>query len=76
MDAEVQALLHALDIGTIVRDALKELLNPSADMEAFVESKTLFNVVTKTSKTAERQLQIDIFALMESYRDAEMKRIR
>lgn len=75
MASEVHALIHAVDIGMIVRDALNELLNRNVEMEAFVDSRTLFNVVTKNSNTAERRLQIDIFALRESYKNGELKRI-
>lgn len=40
-----------------------------------MNSRTLFNVLRKSSNTAERRLQIDIFVLKESYKKRELKRI-
>lgn len=69
--AEIYALIHAVNIDMIIRDALNERLRRSVGIQAFVDSWTLFNVVSKNRNTVERRLQIDIFALKENYQRGE-----
>lgn len=76
MAAEVHALIHAVDMGMIVQDALSTLFNCSIEVEAFVDCRTLFNVATRNSNTAERRLQNDVFALPEGYNNGELKHIK
>lgn len=40
---------------------------PNDTVEAYVTIKELFSIVVKDGPTLERRLQIDIFALLESY---------
>lgn len=68
MAAEVHARVHAFDYGNVICQALVELLRHIIEIEAFVDSCTLFNFVAKNSSTAERWPQINIFALRESHR--------
>lgn len=75
MAAEVHAMMHAVDVGMIVEDALNELLNRSREMETFVNRQTIFNVVTKHSNTVDIRLQIDVLALREIYKILELKLI-
>lgn len=73
MAAIVHAFIHAVDMGVIVPDTLNELLDGSADIEAFVDSRLLFRGVTKNSNTAVRRLQIDKFVLRKSYKNGELR---
>lgn len=63
MVAELHALIHAVDMGIIVGDALNKFLNCCVDMRAFVDSRTLLNLVRESSNTAEHRLLIDVIAL-------------
>lgn len=56
MVAETHAVIHAVDVGMLIRDVLKKLLGQSSEMEAYVYSGTLLDALTKNSKTAERRL--------------------
>lgn len=67
MAAEVHALIHAVEIGMLMKEILGELMNWEIKMEAYVESRTLFKVIAKNSSTAEHCLQIDVFSLKENY---------
>lgn len=71
---EVHVLIHSVDMGMIVGDAFKELLNCSIDMKAYMDSRALFHVVTRNSTTAGRRLPVNIFALRESQENEELKR--
>lgn len=68
-------MLHAVDMGIVALHALNALQNRSAEMETFVKSSTMFNVVTMNSNTTERRMQIDIRGLKESYKKVKLKRI-
>ena len=73
--AEVHGLVLAFDHSFIIQDMIKEILGRTLDVEAYVDSKTLFDVVAKNSNTTEKRLQIDIFALKESYAKGELRKL-
>lgn len=74
MGAEVQVLFHALDGDFFVQEALDALLRLRVQLEAFVYSCTLFNVIGENSCTAKRRFQIEMGALRESYRRGELRK--
>jgi len=43
------------------------------DIDAYVDSKTVFNEVAKQSSTLEKRLQIDVHALRESHSKGELR---
>lgn len=75
MAAEVHALVHAFDHRFIIRKTLEELMGRRIEIEAFVNSRTLFNTMSKNSTTTEQRLQITVCALRKSYRKRELKKI-
>lgn len=66
--AEVHAPVHGFDVAFFIRQTHAELLCREKDLEAYIDSKTLFRMVAKDENTAERRFQIDVFVLKESYR--------
>lgn len=68
MATEVHALVRAIDIGFVVREAFEKLFGRGLEPEAFVDTRTLFNIIAKKSCTAKRRLQIEVWALTERYR--------
>lgn len=73
--AEVHGLVLGFDYVFIIQKLAEELLGRQVKVEAYTDSKTLFNVIAKDGATTERRLQIDIFALKESYERGELSRI-
>lgn len=73
--AEVQGHLLGFDYAFFSRKLLYEILRRKMDLEAYTDWKTLFNIVAKDEATKERRLQIDFFALRESYEEGEFSRI-
>ena len=67
MAAKVHALVLGFDYAYVIREAVEEPLGRRVEIEAYVDSRTLFNVIAKDSPTAERRFQIDVLALRESY---------
>ena len=75
MAAEIQALVLGFDFAFLIKDLVDEILGTDMRIEALIDSKTVFNVVAKDGKTAERILQIDILAHRQSYDIGELDRI-
>lgn len=63
----VSSVLGAEVHGMVLVQLSKELLGTWITVEAYSDSKTLFNVIVKEGATIERCLQIYIFALRKSY---------
>ena len=73
MAAELLALVHGFDNGYILQNMLQEFLGKRIPLEAYVESRTVFNVVAKNGPTLEKRLQIDVFVLRESHAKGELR---
>lgn len=75
MAAEIHGLVYGFDQTYVVREALEEVLDRKISIEVYVDSKSVFDVVVKDGSTSEKRLQIDIFALRESYSRAELNKL-
>lgn len=76
MAAEVCALVDDFDNMLDFREALMKMLGHIIDIEAFVDGRTLFDLMAKDSKAAQRSVQFDVFELRESYRCGKLKKFR
>lgn len=74
MAAEIHALVNVFNNEYITRALLVKMLRHSIDIEAYVHSQKIFNIIAKNNNTSERRLQFDVFALRESYRQGELKK--
>lgn len=72
MTSEVYALILGFGNVFAIRDMLEHMLGREVDIEAFQDSKTLFHLIAKKSRTIEWRLQIDVSARRESYRNGEI----
>lgn len=63
MAAEVYALFVRFEFTYEISHILEDTLSRTIDLEAYVDSRTLFNVIFKEGVSAEPRLQIDILAL-------------
>lgn len=68
MVAEVHAIIYAVDLRIIVQYSLNEFVNRFIEVEALVDSRTLFISLTKHSSTADICLLTDIFVLRKSFK--------
>lgn len=75
MASEIHALVLGFDHAYVIRDMVAEILQRYIQLKAFVDSKTVFDVLAKQGKTCEKLLQIDIHALRESYDRGELTRV-
>ena len=78
MGAELLALAHGFDRALAVRHMVAEILgrDPQAiPIWSFVDSKTLFDLITRMSVPMERRLTIDAYQLQEAHINGEMSRL-
>lgn len=75
MAAEVHGLLYGFDNAIVVKRTMEEILRKYIPLDGVIDSKTLFNIVAKSSTTLEKRLQIDVFALRESHEKGELRNI-
>jgi len=73
--AELHALTYGFDNAFLVRDVLEEVLQRKVDIDGYLDSRTVFNIVARNSSTLEKRLQIDVHALRESYTNGELRNL-
>ena len=72
---ELLALVHGFDQAYVVQDMLRQITGKTIDIDAFIDSQTLFNLVAKHSNPLERRLLIDVNALRQSHRKGELRNV-
>lgn len=58
MAAEIHALVLSFDYAYIIKHMIGELLNMYIPLQAYMYSRTVFDVIAKDGKPSERRLQI------------------
>lgn len=72
---ELFALVHGFDFAFVMSQLVEDITGLALTLEAIIDSNSVFDVLAKDSATAEKRLQIDIFALRESYSKGELDKI-
>lgn len=75
MAAKIQALVLGFEHAFLIKDLAEEVIGKKMDLEAMIDSSTVFYVVAKDGATTERRLQIDVFALWQSYDNGQLSKI-
>jgi len=52
---------------------MEEVLGKIIEIDRYLESRTVFNIVARNSATLEKRLQIDVHALRESHARGELR---
>ncbi len=68
MAAEVIAFSDAFDVGYTLATELSSLLGRKVPLILLTDSKSLFDVISKGSRTSEKRMMLDIAAARERYR--------
>ncbi len=71
MAAELLALVYGFDSSFIVKHTLEEAMGRKIPLDILVDSKTVFNTITKGATTLEKRLQIDASAIQQSHKTGE-----
>jgi hypothetical protein len=72
MAAELHGLIVGFDNALLVSEMVSEILGRKVRTDAIIDSKTVFDTVTRLSNTLEKRLRIDAYALQESHRNGEL----
>lgn len=75
MASELHSLTMGFDNAYVVQHLLMEITGRLLEIEAYIDSKTVFDVVAKQGRTGEKRLAIDVSALRESYACGELARL-
>lgn len=70
--SEIHAFVLGFDFEYILQLLLQEIPGRGMKLEAYVDWKTVFDVIAKDERTTERRLQIDIAKLHASYERGEL----
>jgi hypothetical protein len=72
MAAELHGLIVGFDNAQLITEMVSEILGRRVSTDAIVDSKTVFDTVTRLSNTLEKRLLIDAYALQESHGSGEL----
>jgi hypothetical protein len=75
LGGEVLAFADAFDYAFTLRHDLEHMLGRSIPLSMLTDSKSLFDVISKSSTTLERRLMIDIAVSREAYNTQELSDI-
>jgi hypothetical protein len=73
MAAELHALVYGFDHAFMVKTISEEILGRVVHIDAYIDSRTVFNTVARLGSTLEKRLQIDIHALRQSHHRGELR---
>lgn len=67
MASEAHPLVPGFDFSFLILKILSKILGRCIGLEAYVDIRTFFNVISKYGATIKRRFQINIFDLKEIY---------
>jgi hypothetical protein len=63
------------DAAYVVGDMVAEILGRKFPIDVYLDSKTVFDTVTRLTPTLEKRLFIDVYAVQESHKKGELRSI-
>ena len=73
MAAELLGLVYGFDNAYLLQHMLTEILGYTVPVDAYADSKIVFDIIAKRGPTLEKRLQIDAHALRESHLKGELR---
>lgn len=73
MASEIHALVHGFDSAYITKHLIEEVMGTKLEIDRYVDSKTLIDVVSKSAATSEKRVQIDDQSLRECQENGELR---
>jgi hypothetical protein len=74
--AELYAMAHGFDSGSVVKSTIERILNISLPMILLTDSRSLYDCLVKLGTTTEKRLMVDLMCLRQSYERREIAEIR
>ncbi len=75
LGGEFYAFADAFDKAFILKHDLQRIVGKSIPLKMYTDSKSLFDVITKSSTTLEHRLMIDVLSVREVYQKQELSDI-
>ena len=75
LSAEVIAFANLFDYAFSIRSQIEQALRRGVPMHLLTDSKSLFDIISKGSRTSEKRIMLDIHATREAYRHQEISNI-
>ena len=75
LSAEVIAFADLFDDALAIRSQLEHALQDTVPMHLLTDSKSLFDVISKGSRTSEKRIMLDIHATKQAYQSREISNI-
>ncbi len=75
MAAEVMAVVYGFDSSYLVKHRMETALGNNLPLNTYVDSRTTFNTIEKSTNTIENRLQIYVSSIRESHEKGEMRTI-
>lgn len=75
MAAEIFALVHGFDQAYVVQSMMNDITGSLIPIDAYIDSKTAFNVVVKHAPTLEKRLQIDVNGIRQSFGRGDLRNV-
>ena len=72
LGGETLAFADAFDTAYMIKRDLEEILKQNVPLKMLTDSKSLFDVITRSSQMSEKRLMIDIAGVREAYRNMEI----
>lgn len=72
LKVELFAMVHGFDVSSKICIALNEMFGKVLPLHVFTDSRSLFDRLTKISRTAEERLLIDLSSLRQCYERREI----
>lgn len=73
--AEVIAFADVFDCAFTLSNEISSLLNRNINLDIFTDSKSLFDIISKGSKTSEKRLMLDVAAAREGFKTQDISNI-
>lgn len=70
--AELFAMVHGFDVSSTIRLAINDVFGRIVPLHVYTDSRSLFDCLSKVSRTAEKRLLIDLSMLRQSYERREI----
>lgn len=73
MASDSFSMVHGFDVSSTLRLALNDFLGLIVPLHVYTDSMSLYDCLTKTNRTTEKRLLVDLFMLRQSYERSEIR---
>lgn len=72
LTAGTLAMVHSFELASAIRMTLNEMLRRIISFRVYIDSPSLYDFITKISRTSENRLLMDFYIMREAYKRREL----